>query len=219
MKRRALLAGLAASTSAFAGGKIGAGKWITGGIGGVTRSRVGVIGTQTQFGVPSLLLPREHFLYILPMDVNALSAGLFFNEAADLTVCENALHCVRTAGLWQASLSVDWPGQNITSGLRKSTIWLCPAGTTPPPYVPGQLTRLVDQSPYVRLASQDSPGSLDTPNADAWTTLNAALAYLDAGDSVFATVCSETPGDWIQSSAMTFLQMSLIARSTTGGGV
>jgi hypothetical protein len=215
MKRRALLAGLV-SAPAFAGGKIGSGKWITGGVGGITRSRVGVIGTQTQYGVSSLMLPRDHYLYTLPMDCNALSAGLFFNEAADLTVCDNALHCVRTAGLWQASLSIDWPGQNIVSGLRKATIWMCPAGTQPPPYVPGQLTRLIDASPYIRLASQDSPGSADTPNADAWTTLNAALAYLDVGDSVFATVCSETPGDWIQASAMTFLQMTLIARGTSG---
>lgn len=220
MKRRSvLLAGLAAASSAFASGRTGSGKWVTGGVGGVTRSRVGIIGTQTQFNIPSLVLPKAHSLFVLPMDAASLAAGSFFNEAADLEVCANAQHCVHTPGLWQASMSIDWPGQNIASGLRKTTIWLCPAGIAPPAYTPGQLTRLDSAGSYIRLASHDTPGAADVPNADAWTTLNAALAYLEAGDSVFATVASETPGDWIQASLMTFLQMTLVARDTTGGGV
>jgi hypothetical protein len=47
-------------------------------------------------------------------------------------------------------------------------------------------------------------------SADAWTMLSSSDEYLLAGESVFVTWASETPGDWIQVTNMTYVQLELL---------
>lgn len=48
-------------------------------------------------------------------------------------------------------------------------------------------------------------------SADAWTFLNSCTVYLYAGEKIFIAVKSNTPGDYIQISSLSFMQISSVA--------
>lgn len=161
--------------------------YVPGGTRGIQRGQFAYTATDNIEGYGVIRIPDTRF-YMIPL------TKLVFDESAGakLALQGDGVVTVLKDDLYEMTTNMDWPAQARGSGqdgydvdARKLQILRARVGVSPPVYIEGQVTPIVDRGQFDRLAMHDTSGS-SAPNVvrttvqwEPGTIEPGAMAYVD----------------------------------------